>query len=150
MSLDSLHRAISSGLVAASRHWRRICQTTLSTYGISEACAGPLLAIARLGDGVHQVKVAQAAGMESPTLVRLLDQLCSAGIVCRTEDPSDRRAKSLSLTDDGRTLAGSIEKELVRLRANVLKDIAPADLEATLRVLNAFADAAQHDHAGQP
>lgn len=150
MSLDSLHRAISSGMVAASRHWRRICQTTLSTYGISEACAGPLLAIARLGDGVHQVKVAQAAGMESPTLVRLLDQLCAAGIVCRTEDPSDRRAKSLSLTDNGRTLACSIEKELVRLRADVLRDIQPADLEATLRVLNAFADAALQDSAGQP
>ncbi|RMQ44961.1 MarR family transcriptional regulator [Pseudomonas cichorii] len=150
MSLDSLHRALSSGLVAASRQWRRICQTTLSSYGISEACAGPLLAIARLGDGVHQVKVAQAAGMESPTLVRLLDQLCAAGIVCRSEDPSDRRAKALSLTEHGRTLASSIEAELVRLRANVLRDIDSADLEATLRVFKAFADAAQADNAGQP
>ncbi|MDO7926306.1 MULTISPECIES: MarR family winged helix-turn-helix transcriptional regulator [Pseudomonas syringae group] len=149
MSLDSLHRAISSGMVAASRQWRRICQTTLSTYGISEACAGPLLAIARLGDGVHQVKVAQAAGMESPTLVRLLDQLCSAGIVCRTEDPSDRRAKALSLTEDGRKLAGAIEQELTRLRADVLKGIDSADLEATLRVFKAFADAAHPDNAGQ-
>ncbi|GFM82712.1 MarR family transcriptional regulator [Pseudomonas cichorii] len=136
-------------MVAASRQWRRICQTTLSTYGISEACAGPLLAIARLGDGVHQVKVAQAAGMESPTLVRLLDQLCSAGIVCRTEDPSDRRAKALSLTEDGRKLAGAIEQELTRLRADVLKGIDSADLEATLRVFKAFADAAHPDNAGQ-
>ncbi|MBX8515064.1 MarR family transcriptional regulator [Pseudomonas cichorii] len=149
MSLDSLHRAISSGMVAASRQWRRICQTTLSTYGISEACAGPLLAIARLGDGVHQVKVAQAAGMESPTLVRLLDQLCACGIVCRTEDPNDRRAKALSLTEDGRKLAGAIEQELTRLRADVLKGVDAADLEATLRVCKAFADVAHPDNAGQ-
>ncbi|GFM59281.1 MarR family transcriptional regulator [Pseudomonas cichorii] len=149
MSLDSLHRAISSGVVAASRQWRRICHATLSTYGISEACAGPLLAIARLGDGVHQVKVAQAAGMESPTLVRLLDQLCASGIVCRTEDPSDRRAKALSLTEDGRRLAGAIELELTRLRAEVFKSIDTADLEATLRVCKAFADAAHPDNAGQ-
>ncbi|WP_024696074.1 MarR family transcriptional regulator [Pseudomonas syringae] len=149
MSVDALHRAISSGLVAASRHWRRNCQTTLATYGISEACAGPLLAIARLGDGVHQVKVAHAAGMESPTLVRLLDQLCRAGIVCRAEDPNDRRAKALSLTAKGRELAGSIESELTRLRAEVLKGVEPADLEAALRVFQAFSEAARADQEGQ-
>ncbi|WP_459745009.1 MarR family winged helix-turn-helix transcriptional regulator [Pseudomonas sp. 3A(2025)] len=142
MPNQTLHRAVSSGMVAASRHWRRLCHTTLSSYGISEACAGPLLAIARLGDGVHQVKVAHAAGMESPTLVRLLDQLCKAGIVCRTEDPNDRRAKALSLTDKGRTLAASIEVELTRLRGEVLKGISAEDLHAALKVLQAFSDAA--------
>jgi MarR family transcriptional regulator for hemolysin len=136
-------------MVAASRQWRRSCQATLVNYGISEACAGPLLAIARLGDGVHQVKVAQAAGMESPTLVRLLDQLCAAGIVCRTEDPNDRRAKALSLTEHGRSLAGSIEAELTRLRAHALKDIDKADLEATLRVFQAFNAVSQADPEAQ-
>ncbi|WP_044901057.1 MarR family winged helix-turn-helix transcriptional regulator [Pseudomonas sp. CFII64] len=148
MSLDSLQMNISSAMVAASRQWRRICQNTLVTYGVSEACAGPLLMILRLGDGVNQVTVAQAAGMESPTLVRLLDQLCSAGIVCRTEDPNDRRAKALSLTESGRTLALAIEDELIRLRRDVLKNVARADLEATLRVFKAFADAAHPDTAG--
>lgn len=149
MSLESLHRSLSSAMVAASRHWRRSCQATLVTYGISEACAGPLLAIARLGDGVHQVRVAQAAGMESPTLVRLLDQLCAAGIVCRTEDPNDRRAKALSLTEHGRSLACSIEAELARLRAHALRDIDRADLEATLRVFQAFNDLSQQDSEAQ-
>ena len=143
MSDPVLHRALSSTMVAASRHWRRLAHDTLSSYGISEACAGPLLAIARLGDGVNQVKVAHAAGMESPTLVRLLDQLCKAGIVCRTEDPNDRRAKALSLTDKGRELAASIEVELTRLRAGVLNGIPAEDLQIALRVLQAFSDAVQ-------
>ena len=147
MSLDSLQKSISSGVVAASRQWRRICQTTLVRFGVSEACAAPLLMILRLGDGVNQVTVAQAAGMESPTLVRLLDQLCSAGIVCRTEDPTDRRAKSLSLTESGRSLALAIEEELLRLRRDVLKGVSEADLHATLRVFQAFADAANRDGA---
>jgi MarR family transcriptional regulator for hemolysin len=90
------------------------------------------------------VTVAQAAGLESPSLVRLLDQLCAAGIVCRTEDPTDRRAKSLSLTESGRALALSIEDELQRLRRDVLKNIETADLEATLRVLRAFEEAGEH------
>ncbi|MFP3864683.1 MarR family transcriptional regulator [Pseudomonas capeferrum] len=138
MTLDLLRLQVSSGMVVAARHWRRICHAALTSYGISEACAAPLLMIVRLGDGVHQVAVAQAAGLESPSLVRLLDQLCKAGLVCRSEDPLDRRAKALSLTGEGRALAESIEAELVRLRRDVLQGIDQADLEAALRVLRAF------------
>lgn len=138
MSLDSLRLQVSSGMVVAARHWRRICHAALTGYGISEACAAPLLMIVRLGDGVHQVAVAQAAGLESPSLVRLLDQLCRADLVCRSEDPLDRRAKALSLTAEGRALAEAIEAELVRVRHEVLQGISEADLQATLRVLRAF------------
>lgn len=142
-TLDSLQMSISSAIVVAARHWRKICQTTLVNYGISEACAVPLLMIGRLGEGVRQVTVAQAAGMESPSLVRLLDQLCQAGYVCRSEDLQDRRAKCLSLTDRGRELVQAVEVELVRLRREVLDGIAPADLEAALRVIRAF-ESAEH------
>ncbi|AIR88720.1 MarR family winged helix-turn-helix transcriptional regulator [Pseudomonas cremoricolorata] len=138
MTLETLHLKISSGMVVAARHWRRLCHAALTGYGISEACAVPLLMIVRLGDGVHQVAVAQAAGLEGPSLVRLLDQLCKAGLVCRSADPHDRRAKALSLTAQGRVLAESIENELVRLRHEVLEGIDQADLEATLRVIRAF------------
>ncbi|AZC15577.1 MULTISPECIES: MarR family winged helix-turn-helix transcriptional regulator [Pseudomonas] len=132
---------ISSGMVVAARHWRRICQNTLINFGVSEACAVPLLMIGRLGEGVRQVAVAQAAGMESPSLVRLLDQLCTAGYVCRSEDPHDRRAKCLSLTDSGRELVQAVEGELVRLRHEVLAGISAQDLEAALRVIQAFESA---------
>ena len=99
--------------------------------------------IGRLGEGVRQVTVAHAAGMESPSLVRLLDQLCHAGYVRRTEDALDRRAKCLSLTDTGRELVQAVEAELARLRREVLHGIAPADLEAALRVIRAF-ETAEH------
>lgn len=141
-TLEQLQMNLSSSMVVGARNWRKICQTTLVSYGISEACAVPLLMIGRLGDGVHQVKVAQASGIESPSLVRLLDQLCSAGYVCRTEDSLDRRAKALSLTERGRELVQDVEKQLVRLRREVLAHLDPADLEAALRVLRAF-EAAQ-------
>ena len=141
--LDALQMNISSSMVVAARHWRKICQTTLVNYGISEACAVPLLMIGRLGDGVRQVAVAQASGMESPSLVRLLDQLCHAGHVCRTGDAQDRRAKCLSLTDTGRALVQQVEVELVRLRHETLEGIDRGDLEAALRVLRAFESASQ-------
>ena len=130
-------------MVVAARHWRKICQTTLVNFGISEACAVPLLMIGRLGEGVRQVTVAQAAGMESPSLVRLLDQLCKAGYVLRSEDASDRRAKTLSLTDTGRALVQAIEAQLVQLRRAALAGVSVADQEAALRVIKAFEAAGQ-------
>ena len=130
-------------MVVATRHWRRVCQTTLINYGISEACAMPLLIIGRLGERVRQVTVAHAAGMESPSLVRLLDQLCKAGYVLRSEDASDRRAKTLSLTDTGRALVQAIEAQLVQLRRAALAGVSVADQEAALRVIKAFEAAGQ-------
>lgn len=141
--------SISTGMVVATRHWRRVCQTTLVNFGISEACAMPLLIIGRLGEGVRQVTVAQAAGMESPSLVRLLDQMCKAGYVVRNEDASDRRAKTLSLTPVGRTLVQSIEAQLVQLRRAALADISVADQEAALRVIKAFEAAGQLPDGGR-
>ena len=135
--------SISTGMVVATRHWRRVCQTTLVNYGISEACAMPLLIIGRLGEGVRQVTVAHAAGMESPSLVRLLDQLCSAGYVRRSADASDRRAKTLSLTESGRVLAQSIEAQLVQLRRAALAGVSLEDQQAALRVIKAFEAAGQ-------
>ena len=141
LQLDELERVqfqITGLLLSSSRNWKRLCQSALINHGISEACAAPLLVIGRLGDGVRQVTVAHAAGIEGPSLVRLLDQLCANGFVCRAEDPLDRRAKSLCLTEAGRELADTLEARLVELRREVLAGVSQDDLEATLRVLRVF------------
>src|SRR6516164_3331117 len=149
-SLDILRRSVSSTLVLAARRWRRTSHGVLASYGVSEACAVPLLTANRLGEAVRQVTLAEHVGIEGPSLVRLLDQLCAAGLVRRDEDPDDRRAKTISLTDEGLAVTARMEQELRELRARVLKGVSRADLEATLRVLNAFnaaAPAAQADRA---
>ncbi|RQH06494.1 MarR family winged helix-turn-helix transcriptional regulator [Paraburkholderia dinghuensis] len=137
-NLHTLRRAVSSTLVVAARKWRRTTHGALSAYNVSEACAAPLLTASRLGEAVHQVTLAEHVGIEGPSLVRLLDQLCAAGLVRRDEDPEDRRAKTISLTSEGRAVTAKMEDELRALRERVLKGVTRADLEATLRVLNAF------------
>ncbi|PXW28566.1 MarR family winged helix-turn-helix transcriptional regulator [Paraburkholderia caballeronis] len=137
-SLHTLRLAVSSTLVLAARKWRRTSHDVLSAYNVSEACSTPLLTAGRLGEAVRQVALAEHVGIEGPSLVRLLDQLCAAGLVRRDEDPDDRRAKTISLTDEGRHVTERMEDDLRALRARVLKDVSRADLETTLRVLNAF------------
>src|SRR5471032_593716 len=137
-NLDALRRTVSSTLVVAARKWRRTSHGVLAAFNVSEACATPLLTASRLGSAVRQVTLADHVGIEGPSLVRLLDQLCAAGLMRRDEDPEDRRAKIISLTDEGRSVTAKIEKELVGLRAGVLNDVSREDLEATLRVFAAF------------
>jgi MarR family transcriptional regulator, transcriptional regulator for hemolysin len=137
-SIDVLRQSVSSALVIAARQWRRTSHDVIAAYNVSEACATPLLIAARLDAPVRQVALAELTGIEGPSLVRLLDQLCAANLVRRDEDPDDRRAKIISLTDEGRSVTAKIEKELIGLRAGVLNDVSREDLEATLRVFAAF------------
>ena len=136
--LDALRFNLTGMMPKAGRHWRQIARKVVEPHGISEACALPLIAVGRLGDGVRQVTVADEVGIEGPSLVRLLDQLCAGGLMERRDDAVDRRAKTLWLTTEGRRVTKLMEQELVVLRARVLRNISRQDLEAALRVLQAF------------
>ncbi|MBS7546184.1 MarR family winged helix-turn-helix transcriptional regulator [Ancylobacter oerskovii] len=134
----NLRRSLTAQLLQAGRQWRRIAERELVSLGISEACAAPLLWTGRLGGGVRQVTLAAYVGIEGPSLVRLLDQLAASDLIERRDDPTDRRAKTIWLTEAGERLAARIEEVLVDVRGQVLAGIDPADLEAALRVLKAF------------
>jgi MarR family transcriptional regulator for hemolysin len=134
--LSNLTR-LTTGLLQAGRQWRRLVEAALAADNISDAQASPVLWLRRLGGGVRQVTLAAHIGIESTSLVRLLDQLCEAGLVVRRDDPEDRRAKSLWLTEAGEQLAERIDRPITELRNNVLGHVSDEDIEATLRVLNA-------------
>ncbi|GJE81188.1 MarR family winged helix-turn-helix transcriptional regulator [Methylorubrum thiocyanatum] len=127
-------------LLLSGRQWRRLANATTDAHGVSEAKALPLVLIGRLGGEPRQNALAEAVGIEGPSLVRLLDQLEAAGLVTRKEDPTDRRAKVLSLTDTGRSQVARIEADLDRLRKAVFSKVSASDLEASLRVFRAIQD----------
>ena len=127
-------------LLLSGRQWRRLANATTDAHGVSEAKALPLVLIGRLGGEPRQNALAEAVGIEGPSLVRLLDQLEAAGLVTRKEDPTDRRAKVLSLTATGRSVVARIEADLDRLRKAVFSKVSASDLEASLRVFQAIQD----------
>lgn len=138
---QQLRAAFTLSLRQAARAWRREADETLAQYGLSEATAWPLVRIARLGEGIRQGALAEALGIEGPSLVRLLDHLCEAGLVRRAEDPQDRRAKTLDLTDQGRAMVERIEQALAERRAQVLRGVSAAELECCLRVFGVLQQA---------
>lgn len=137
-SLNATQRIFTANLLTTGRQWRRVVDLALSSYGISEAAAAPVLWIGRLGGGVRQVVIANYVGIEGPSLVRLLDQLESMDLVIRKDDPTDRRAKGLWLTAEGEVLASRMEDALDALRGRILANVDQADIEAAIRVLKAF------------
>ncbi|CAO4166088.1 MarR family winged helix-turn-helix transcriptional regulator [Methylorubrum populi] len=144
-TLSQRRLTFTHALLLSGRQWRRLANATTEAHGVSEAKALPLVLIGRLGGEPRQNTLAEAVGIEGPSLVRLLDQLEAAGLVMRREDPTDRRAKVLSLTDTGRSVVARIEADLDGLRQAVFSKVSASDLEASLRVFQAI-----QDHLGGP
>jgi MarR family transcriptional regulator for hemolysin len=139
-------RTFTLQLLRLARVYRREVNRAMNELGISDARALPVLMIARAGGGMRQGALAEELGIESPSLVPLLDQLCAAGLVERAPDPTDRRAKTLHVTEQGRRTATLVEGVLDRVRTRLFAGAADADIEATLRlfgVLDAALEAAE-------
>ena len=68
-----------------------------------------LMTLAGTGEEPPALKaVAESLGLSLPSVSRAVDGLVKRVLVARTEDPSDRRQRLLSLTADGERLTGRI------------------------------------------
>lgn len=121
-------------LITTMRAWRRVLDEAYAAHGLSEATWRPLIHIHILGEGLHQNRLAASLGIEGPSLVRLLDNLQQAGLIERREDPADRRAKTLHLTDNGRELAECIRVEALALHESLLAGLTAEEIAITRRV----------------
>ncbi len=131
-------RLFTAELLRLARVYRREVNRGIREHGLSDARAVPVLQIARAGGGMRQGVLAEELGMEGPSLVRLLDQICAAGLVERRDDPRDGRAKTLHVTPAGLELAGMLETLLRGLRERLMAEVSDADLAATLRTFAAL------------
>lgn len=132
---DKTLMSLTHTLIHVARAYKSAADALTADFELSHASAWPVLMISRLGDGVRPGQVADAVGIEPPSLVRIIDQLVAAGLVLRQDDPSDRRAKTLTLTSAGKNIAERLEKALAPFRRDLFKGMPPADIETTVRVL---------------
>ena len=130
-----IHGEIGRLIARLARIWRREADQALSDHDLSYATAIPLLVLSKPGENVRQGVLADELGIEGPSLVRLIDLLQAEGLVERREDPTDRRAKTLHLTKAGEAKVEETNRVLRRVRASLLKDIAPEELAITFETL---------------
>ncbi|EGF31192.1 Transcriptional regulator, MarR family [Oxalobacteraceae bacterium IMCC9480] len=128
-------------LTHVARAYKAAADRMAGDFDLSHATAWPMIMISRMGDGVRPGAVAEALGLEPPSLVRVLDQLVLAGLVERHDDASDRRAKTLHLTPNGRDRAARLEDALRPFRASLFAGVSEADIATCTSVLSALDDA---------
>jgi MarR family transcriptional regulator for hemolysin len=144
---DQTFRLLATALTQAARAYRAGADKVAAGYGLSEATGLPVLLLGRFGaPGVRPGVLAEALGLEPSSLVRVVDQLIDTGLVLRHDDPVDRRAKILNLSEEGRQIASQMETALLPFRQSVFGAFAPADIDACLRVLSALPEALLQRH----
>jgi DNA-binding MarR family transcriptional regulator len=71
-----------------------------------------ILSVIAANPGINQGNVGKALGIQRANMVSLVNELVDRGLVSRDVAPDDRRAFSLTLTQDGVSV---VEKTLVRI-----------------------------------
>jgi DNA-binding MarR family transcriptional regulator len=61
-------------------------------------------------DGLRGGELADRLGVEPPTITKMLGRLEGCGLVERRRDPEDARSFRVYLTDEGRSLEGSVTR----------------------------------------
>jgi DNA-binding MarR family transcriptional regulator len=97
-----------------------------------------------------QATLAQAIGADKTRIIGVLDELQQRGLIERTPDPDDRRARLLELTDAGRAVRDAIRADIQRgEEERVLSRLSPADRRVFLRALATLAALPAEEIAGR-
>lgn len=134
-----------------ARRWRKLLDERLKDLGVTQARWSTMVALHRGGEGVTQRELAELMSIENPTLVRLLDNLESQGLIERRPCEQDRRARRLHLTKRGESFIQQLDKRAEGLREQLLSGIDEDELATCLDVFDrilANAEAATTDRQG--
>jgi DNA-binding MarR family transcriptional regulator len=88
-----------------------------------------------------QLALAHAIRYDKTRLVALLDELEHDGLITRTADPTDRRARVIALTEDGQARHAAARSAIRAMEDEFLADLKPAERTRLRRTLATLARA---------
>src|SRR3546814_10714917 len=146
----SLRAECASAGAQAARSMRRAVDRRLQPYGLTEATWLPLLRLSRSPVPMRQKDLAASLGLDSSSVVRLIDALQAAGLVQRKEEDQDRRAKAIVLTARGQATVAQVERVAKEVRDGAMSDIPDAELRRALRLVTQLCAALERANPGSP
>jgi len=147
------HQQFSALLHRCSAFWRARIDERLRPWGMTQATWRTLWVLRQREERFNQSVLAARLGIETPTLVRILDRMEKLGLLCRVPDPHDRRQKYIDITERGLALAAEIEGEVVATREEMLSRLDAAELQAGIALFEKIlgnADATTPGKTAQP
>lgn len=123
------------GFVLAKAHQEVLDRMMRFTapIGLTPKHFGILVLISRRGP-MRQTDVADAVRVDRTTVMNLIDELESAGLVRRGADPSDRRANAVKATAKGAQWLEKLRPVAEEVERDFLQPLTPAE-QQTLREL---------------
>ncbi len=118
-----------------ARQWRRRLDLRLRPFGLTEATWLPLLYLSRAKTTMRQKDLAAALTLDNSSVVRLLDALQAGGLIERRDEISDRRVKTIHLTEAAHDVIEQVEAASRAVRDELLQGIDDEALKTTFDVL---------------
>jgi DNA-binding MarR family transcriptional regulator len=119
---------------------------TESVAGLPGGPRGYLVLIALAGgEPPTQLALAKEVSLDRTVMTYLLDDLETHGLVTRSPDPRDRRARLVLITDAGRTRLQQVRLSLGAAEARLLADLDDQDAEKLRALLSQVARTAQRE-----
>ncbi|MDD9906927.1 MAG: MarR family transcriptional regulator [Rhodospirillaceae bacterium] len=137
---DELIVSFARRLAETNQKWRAELDLRLGPLGLSQARGLILHYLSIHGDGLQQNELAEIVGIRGSTLVRQLDRLESDGWVARRNDPEDRRAKTIHLSDKAAPMVREIQNIVEQLRSEFLSGLTDAQLQTCFAVFDHIHD----------
>jgi len=122
-----------------AKSWRSLLDEKMKPLGMSGARWIALICLHDFGP-TSQKELAEAIGVEGPTLVRLLDRLEQDGWVKRKVCPTDRRVKMIEIQEKAYAFLDQFISIAQGIKDCITKDIPSKDLMTTLSVLMTLRD----------
>ncbi len=117
-----------------ARFWRARLDEKMRPHGLTQARWVVMMHLRRGADGFQQKALANYVGVEGPTLVHILDNLEKQELIERRQDKSDRRGKTVHLTDEGWRMVEVLDSVAADVRRENLAGISEEDLAHCLAV----------------
>ncbi|WP_406664727.1 MarR family winged helix-turn-helix transcriptional regulator [Gallaecimonas sp. GXIMD1310] len=128
------HHQLGALIAQTGRQWRQTLDKQLQPFGLTQATWLPLWHLAQADEPLRQKDLAALLAVDGSAVVRILDTLEKQQLIERREG-TDRRAKTLHLTDKGEQVTQKLTEVVQALRQKVLAPLDEQEMDTTINVL---------------
>ncbi|MBV8665959.1 MAG: MarR family transcriptional regulator [Burkholderiaceae bacterium] len=132
---NTLEERFTSALHNTARAWKAAVDRRLKYLGLSQASWTTIAAVAKAGQPMSQIELANRLGVEAATMVAMIDRLVKADLVAREASAQDRRVKFVVLTGAGTALYAKVRAEADAFRTEMLAKVDVQQLQIATELL---------------
>jgi MarR family transcriptional regulator, transcriptional regulator for hemolysin len=114
---------------------RAFDQELRNKFGITFGQWKIIIILANNDDGLSQKEIADKLGLESPTIIPIIDKLEKDGFVNRMVDKNDRRNNQIFLTEKTTSLLDSIINYTLKINEISIMNVSEQDISITKHTL---------------